>query len=121
MSDPVIELTSESENIKTKQYVYEEREYTIKNYDRNMISDSFSDLFAYKSVIYDENGKLLSVAPPKSIGYNYFTSSYDCDSNIEISEIIEGTMINLFYHNDITSIGVVKSLNSKCFFAISYG
>lgn len=100
MCEPVIELISESDNIKTKQYTYEEHKYTIKNYDRNMISESFSDLFAYKSVIYDENNKLLCVAPPKSIGYNYFTSSYECDSNIEISEIIEGTMINLFYHND---------------------
>ena len=116
MSDPVLELTSDPENINNKQCKFEDQIYTIKNYDRNMVSDAFNELFAYKSVIYDETGKLLCVAPPKSIGYNQFISSYECDSNIEISEIIEGTMINLFYHNDKWVISTRGAIGGSYFY-----
>ena len=54
MSGPVLELTSDPENINNKQCKFEDQIYTIKNYDRNMVSDAFNELFAYKSVIYDE-------------------------------------------------------------------
>tara|TARA_Y100000816_G_C26108210_1_gene589896 strand:- start:1526 stop:2746 length:1221 start_codon:yes stop_codon:yes gene_type:complete len=85
-------------------------EYTILNYNNlneNENKDNMN-IGAYRSVIVDPVSKdILCFSPPKSISLNTFQSNFpniDTGSeNIEISTIIEGTMINLFYDFRISS------------------
>ena len=85
-------------------------EYTILNYN-NLNENENKDnmkIGAYRSVIIDPVSKdILCFSPPKSISLNTFQSNFpniDTGSeNIEISTIIEGTMINLFYDFRISS------------------
>ncbi len=57
----------------------------------------------YRSLILDETGeKVLAIAPPNGLTLENFKEKYSNiqDENITITEIIEGTMINLFYDSD---------------------
>jgi hypothetical protein len=52
----------------------------------------------YRSVVLDSDLSVLSIAPPKSIPNESFMDKYpDNWADIQCSEIVEGTMINLFY------------------------
>ena len=88
------------QNIQSKSYKFDERQYEIYNYDRKFICDDNDRLRLCKSLVYD-NQELLSVAPPKSISYKKFTQMFEFNNeNIEISQLIEGTMINMFYNHN---------------------
>ena len=86
--------------------------YKILNYDKSWIYSDDRDLAKYRSVIVGEKGstpetshfqsQLLCFSPPKSVNFEQFIEEYpDLDGyvpeNIYINEIVEGTMINLFY------------------------
>lgn len=87
-------------NVRSKQYKFDDRIYDIYNYEREFICDDNDRLRLCKSLIYD-NGELLSMAPPKSISYKKFTDLFEFDKeNIEISQLVEGTMINMFYNHN---------------------
>jgi len=69
--------------------------YTLIGYNKEFITDDITD---YRSLIF-YNDKLLAYAPPKSISYELFKTSYpEHDENLEIELFVEGTMIML-YHN----------------------
>lgn len=84
--------------------------YTIVTYDRNMVCDDEAETGKYRSVIFRQ-GNLVCFAPPKSITFEQFIKKYPQEldqksteiqipEEIHITEIIEGTMINIFYdHN----------------------
>ena len=49
-------------------------------------------------MIKDKNDKLLCYSLPKSIEYKEFQNKYELkDEDVIVTEIIEGTMINVFY------------------------
>jgi hypothetical protein len=86
--------------------------YKILKYNKEDINDN-KELFKYRSVIFNDD-MLLSYSLPKSIKYNDFIEKNKdiMDENIVITEIIEGTMINLFYNPsvnkwDIASKGAI--------------
>ena len=69
----------------------------------------------YRMVIisYPEN-QLLSYSPPKSMGYNTFISLYPTiTSNIQVSEYIKGTMVNLMYDDRCNIGGCITSDEKK--------
>jgi hypothetical protein len=74
--------------------------YRIATYDKDMMC--FDEPFLtrqYRSVIfsYPEN-QLLSLSPPRSLPIEIFCEEYVAiDENIQINELIEGTLIHLFY------------------------
>ena len=69
--------------------------YLIKYYDKTVIDD-FTKLF--KSVIIDQKtNKVLSVAPMKSIKCDH---EILLEKDTKISRMYDGTMINIFYHNN---------------------
>lgn len=89
------------QNIRSKIYTFDDHKYTIYNYDRNMVCDDNDQLRLCKSLIYDnERETLVCMAPPKSISYEKFTSMFEFNSeNIEVSQMMEGTMVNMFYNH----------------------
>jgi hypothetical protein len=86
--------------------------YKIINYDKSWAHSDDRDLAKYRSVIIGEKGttpetshfpqQLLCFSPPKSVNSEEFIGEHpDLDGyipeNIYINNIVEGTMINLFY------------------------
>jgi len=77
----------------------DERKYTILNYKMDESIDEISE--KYRSIILNESGKIVCFAPPKSIPLNDFQNKYSVlDSLVIINEVIEGTMMNLFYDQE---------------------
>ena len=82
---------------------------TLVKYRPDTIIDDFTKLF--KSVIINQKtNKIVSVAPMKSL---------KCDHNIlmeaecEISRVYDGTMINVFYHNDEWTLSTRSFIGAK--------
>ena len=70
--------------------------YIIK-YKKDLLNESnIKTMGLYRSVITDGEN-ILSFAPPKSINYNSFIENNDFQ-DCNISEFVDGTMINLFYN-----------------------
>ena len=76
--------------------------YVLK-YDRKMLNENnLNTLGLFRSVIVNEEGKILCFAPPKSIicdTENLFSENNVSDISVE--EIVEGSMINLFWYDTI--------------------
>ena len=82
---------------------------SLIKYNHKTIIDDFTKLF--KSVIVNKKtNKIVSVAPMKSI---------KCDHNIllnndtQISRMYDGTMINVFYHNDEWTLSTRSFIGAK--------
>ena len=74
---------------------YYDDSYKILNYNKAFICDNDTKLGAYRSVVLDSvDNSVVCVAPPKSVTFEHFK---DIFTNVSVTEIIEGTMINLFY------------------------
>ena len=83
--------------------------YIVRTMDPDFISNQDISNRIYRSMISDENDNIISIAPPKSLpnddflkaNFSNFSGKIIYDS-VKAEEIIEGTMINLFY---VKSIG----------------
>ena len=83
--------------------------YSVRTLDSEFISNQDISNRIYRSMISDENDNIISIAPPKSLpnddflkaSFSNFSGKIISDS-VKAEEIIEGTMINLFY---VKSIG----------------
>ena len=106
-----------NQNVGSKEY----NSYEILNYNPEFVCDNDTLTGAYRSVILDNESKdVLCVAPPKSVTFDHFRECglvseingvLDClrdkpgkgwlqDSHVSslvITEMVEGTMVNLFY------------------------
>lgn len=120
MSDELIQIkytldtiNYNSDKIRTKLYTvngtspsesHMTHQYKILNYD--LICDNDDSLSLYRSIIlsHPEN-KIVCFSPPKSVTLDHFkeTNPDITNPDIFINEIIEGTMINLFYDSRIES------------------
>lgn len=112
MSDELIQvkytldtLNYNTDKLRTKIYKSTPSvEYKILNYD--LICDNDQEYGMYRSVVlsHPEN-KILCFSPPKSVTLEHFQETHPDITNpdIFINEIIEGTMINLFYDSRIES------------------
>ena len=99
----IINTNIDTTNIKRKKYTYNYNDYIILNYDKGVkIIDE--EIKKYRSVIISEpDNKLLSISPPKSIPIDEFINKYPTLENVYIDDIIEGTMINVWYDERISS------------------
>jgi hypothetical protein len=107
-------------NIKTKSYSTWNGEYQIICYEKGYVCFDDTDASLYRSVIMNTvTNQVCCFSPPKSLTMNHFlldkrnTTAYGLDktSNSEeyipceviVNEIIEGSMINLWYDHTIQS------------------
>ena len=92
-----------TDKIKTKNYVnpLNNNAYTILNNDSSCITFDDDELRKYRSVVLDDNKSILCFSPPNSIPLDNFKEKYPddapCIDDVYANEIMEGTMINLFY------------------------
>ena len=93
------------DKIKTKLYKTPHAEYTILNYDDKVICNDDTKHGMYRSIILSSpENKIVCFSPPKSIELDSFISQNpEINDSILVNEIIEGTMINLFYDKRLES------------------
>jgi len=77
--------------------------YKVIRYDKNLLSyDLISSYGLCRSVIINNNNKVVGFAPPKSIPCEDFIKKYsEINGEIVAEEFIEGTMINVFWDYSI--------------------
>jgi len=87
------------DKIKTKFYTKTNISYTILNYDKDVLCDDDVNNGYYRSLIVSSpQNKVLAFSPQKSLKPETFVEKYPTiDDTIFMNEIVEGTMINLFF------------------------
>jgi len=108
------------EDIRVKEYEKSNYKYKIFNYDYNKkIDDLDMTESYYRSVIKNNDNKLICFSLPKSKSYDFFKENNVLhDDNVTVTEIIEGTMINLFYNYDLENwdISTKSAIGGDYFF-----
>ena len=89
--------------IKKYNNVKKNANYTTVKYNKNhLLEDEYNTLGLARSIVFNNNNQVLSYSPPKSLNYQdmSFTQDFDSDHIVAL-EFIDGTMINLFWDNQI--------------------
>jgi len=77
--------------------------YTLK-YDRAKLTpEQFSTLGRFRSVVFDRDGNICCVAPPKMLRLTEEMTTCEVNSvssTLTAEELVEGIMVNLFWKND---------------------
>ena len=118
MSEIYYNTDNYSSVVNQKIYKKNEMEYLILNYNNELMTDNVEDT-KYRSVIKDKEDKLLCYSLPKSIEYKDFQDKYDIkEDDVIVTEIIEGTMINIFYNkkDEKWEMATKSALGGKYFF-----
>jgi len=83
-----------------KQWMRNHKVYNILKYDKQMLTyDMVEKNGLCRSIIYSNN-KINVFSPPKSLHYDVFKKQFN-ELECYAEEFIEGTMINLFYDEDV--------------------
>jgi len=85
---------------------YSLNNHKIIHYNKNKLNHDFNAyIYNYcRSIVVNQNNKVICFSPPKSIKFDMFKKIYpEKTSDIIASEIIEGTMINVFWDPDDSS------------------
>ena len=83
-----------------KQWMKNNKLYNIIKYDKNVLTnDTYDSIGLIRSIIYS-NEKINVFSPPKSLKNDIFIDKFN-HTECVAEEFIEGTMINMFYDNDI--------------------
>lgn len=97
--------------------------YKIITYDKSMLNiDLFEKYGLYRSVIINVNNDVIGYAPPKSMSQEEFMKKYPIKTDeIIAEEYIEGTMINVFWNNQIGitggwEISTKRTVGADCYF-----
>lgn len=77
--------------------------YTLK-YDRaKLTAEQYSTVGRFRSVVFDSDGNICCVAPPKMLTLSDELKSHEVNSassNLTAEELVEGIMVNLFWKYD---------------------
>lgn len=91
---------------------YDGKDYRVLNLAPDSIPDDDIENRIYRSAIFTaDQQQLLCVAPSKSV-----PTLRESKSSFEITEIVEGTMINLFWNGDKWEIATKKRIGGDNFF-----
>jgi hypothetical protein len=83
-----------------KQWMRNNKVYNILKYDKQILSyDMIEKTGLCRSIIYSNN-KINVFAPPKALSYDTFCDTFNV-LECYAEEFVEGTMVNLFYDNDV--------------------
>lgn len=80
---------------------YKEKEYKVVRYNKSLLCFDIIPTYGLcRSLVFDQNHKLLCFAPPKSVQMENFIQSYqERQPHIVAEEFVEGTMINVFWND----------------------
>ena len=96
---------------------YKNKKYKIIRYEKPCLTNSYKirNLGLFRSVILNNENKIVSFAPPKSLKYDDFIKYYDA-RNCIAEEYIEGTMINMFYNEGDWEISTKNTIGGEVIF-----
>jgi len=105
---------NDNPRIVSKRYLYNDELYDILKYDKDVLThDDYNVTGRYRSVIF-KGHRLVTVAPSKSMQFSAFTEKYPFSSAIISEELVEGTMVNLFFNPEVSVNGnVVRDKNGE--------
>jgi len=103
-----ISLTNLPKNVTSRDIEFKGMNYVMLNSDPNLLEDDetpSSDSSVYRSVILDDNKRILCAAPFNSANVHDFMEQHPCVNNTDylVTPIIEGTMVNVFYDERLSS------------------
>lgn len=94
--------------------------YHVLKYDKEWLSKELvSSVGMVRSVIFKDNGTVVSFAPPKSLPVDGLTIDNTNELNYVAETFVEGTMMNVFYETETNSweIATRSSVGGRtCFF-----
>jgi len=108
-----LNLLNESNNLKSISNILKSKnctslnnkKYNVITYDKPFLSDDLINTYGiYRSIITNETGNVVCFSPPKSCPYDIFKTKYpypNKDHPLFAEEFIEGTMINVFWDDNI--------------------
>ena len=81
--------------------------YTVIQYDKHVLNDDLISTYGLcRSIIVNEHDKMVCFSPPKSIPSDEFIKKYPNKTDaIVAQEFVEGTMINVFWDENIGLTG----------------
>jgi len=88
----------EFDSISSKVKITTQNKYTVMNYIKSTLEKN-SVYGLCRSIIVNNNKEVVCFSPPKSMTYDFFMQSEITNAIIGM-EFIEGTMINVFWHED---------------------
>ena len=89
--------------------------YTIRTLEPGFLSNFDLSTRVFRSMITDHSGEILSIAPAKSLPNEDFFRLF-AEENKQVTEIVEGTMINLFWSGDHWEIATKRSVGCNYHF-----
>lgn len=93
-------MQSHPEFVQTKIVSYRGRNYTIKNLEKEYLPHTDYINRMYRSAVYNQHGKLIALAPLQSFPDDNFVLDVKGTSTFIINEIVEGTMMTLFWDSE---------------------
>jgi len=111
-STSIFVVNTFAEEFNSRLHSKESELYKIIHYDTQMVCFDDQETGKYRSVVCSKNEQqncqLVSFSPPKSIPMSLFTQRNPTKNgiippNVIITEIVEGTMIQLFYNSSLES------------------
>lgn len=112
-----LEIILNSLKLTMKKWIYGNTNYRIIKYNKQYLSnDLVKSSGLFRSVIIDDNDKIVVFSPPKSINPTLFQETYQNVENCIAEEFIEGTMINMFYHKGEWEIATKSSVGGKTYY-----
>ena len=104
--------------LSVKHWRQNDRNYKIIRYNKEYLLDELiksSGLF--RSVILNDENKIIVFSPPKSLNSDAFISAYEKDVlNCRAEQYVEGTMINVFHDHDEWEIATRSTVGGKITF-----
>jgi hypothetical protein len=92
---------------------YKDNLHRIVRYDKTQLTnDMINNIGLFRSVIVDAD-KIVSFSPPKSYSYDAFKNNHPELNDLTIEEYVEGTMINVFWNNNIWNISTKSNVGAE--------
>jgi hypothetical protein len=98
-SDELQALLKKS-NLTNKKWKVDKNVYSILKYNAGALKcDELQTIGLLRSLVLDQHGKIIAYSPPKCVvpSADELNDRFS-DDNILVEELVEGTMINVFYH-----------------------
>ena len=89
--------------------------YTIRTLESEYLPNADLKMRMYRSVITNQTGEIVCIAPAQSMTNDMFFHLC-ADGDMRITEIIEGTMVNLFWETDKWEIATKRSVGGNYHF-----
>jgi hypothetical protein len=112
----ILEGNNGNKSLNVTNYTFENKMYQVVRYDKDIlyVNHQFG---LFRSVIINDENKVVSFAPPKSLSSETFIELNPVKAdNILAEEFIEGTMINVFWDHTKWNISTRNTIGAEVSF-----